>query len=216
MMTYTILQTEPVRRILGQVEIATIMKKIQGRRLKQTERNYLSRSIRPKLIASALLSKSGVLEAINRTPEDSSIVESNLSYYGYPMFGKPAKGARIPLEQLIVMVLDSYPSARYIEAIPVLIIKNRIDPFRLLDLASNHGIRNKVGYLIETAMMLKPLPHLRQLHEYLKVNKDKRIQHLVEGDTSFLADTSPRRVLDWNLLGRFFDEDFRRSAEAYL
>ena len=126
------------------------------------------------------------------------------------------KTRKIPIEELIINILIKHPQARFIEAIPIILIKNKIDKFRLLELASNYGIKNKIGYLLETALMIKPKPHLKDLLDYLKKNKEQEQSFLVEGDLDFLIKASPKRIRNWNLLGRFFDEDFRRNAEAYL
>ena len=97
-----------------------------------------------------------------------------------------------------------------------MIIKNKIDKFKLLELASNYGIKSKLGYLLETALIIRKTDSLKDLLLYLDENKEKEVSFLVEGDAEFLRKTSPARVKRWNLLGRFFDEDFIRNAEAYL
>jgi len=213
--------TEPIiERILGKVEIATIAKKIGGKKLKQTEKNYLYRSIRPKLAAAELLSQAKILKEINKHIRKNAFeIEYNLAAYGYEMISiqKPkGKLKKIPLEELIADILTRYSTSRYIEAIPILMIRNKINAFRLLELAVRLDIKNKIGYLLETAMMIKRLPYLEELLLYLKEAKDKKESFLAEGDYEFLAKTSPRRIRKWNLLGRFFDEDFRKNAEIYL
>lgn len=212
------LQDESVRKILGKVEIETIIKKMEGRRLKQTERNYLCRSIRPKLIAAGILSSENILQEINKNKkEDTALIEYNLSYYGYGLFSlKPKKTKIIPIEDLFIEILIKHPKARFIEAIPILILKNKINDFKLLELASRYGIKNKIGYLIETAFLIKKISYLKKLRDYLSKNKDAEQAFLVEGDYEFLSKTSPKRIKKWNLLGRFFDEDFFKNAEAYL
>jgi hypothetical protein len=212
------LKHETVRKILGKVEIETIVKKIEGIRLKQTERNYLYRSIRPKLVAASILAQENILGEINRdNREDASAIEYNLYHYGYEMISlKKKKGKIIPIEELIVKILVKFPKARYIEAIPIIIIKNRIDKFKLLELASNYGIKNKIGYLLETAMVIKRMNYLKDLLSYLYLNKDDETSFLVEGDYEFLSRESPARVRKWKLLGRFFDEDFVENAKVYL
>ena len=202
---------------MGKVEIETIIKKIQGRKLKQTEKNYLYRSIRPKLIAARMLAETDILKKINTGRRDSSMIEYNLSLYGFPLLVPLDKtGKKIPVEELITTILLYYPKPRYIEAIPIILIKNTINKYRLLDLASANGIKNKIGYLLETAFLIKPLPYLQETLEYLKMNKEQKVQMLAEGDADFLAETSRQRIRKWNLLGRFFDEDFHKLAGAYL
>ena len=212
------LKHETIRKILGKVEVETIIKKMEGRRLKQTERNYLYRSIRPKLVAASILAQENILEEINKdNREDASAIEYNLSHYGYEMISlKKKKGKIIPIEELIVKIPVKFPKARYIEAIPIIIIKNRIDKFKLLELASNYGIKNKIGYLLETAMVIKHMNYLKDLLSYLYLNKDDETSFLVEGDYEFLSRESPARVRKWKLLGRFFDEDFVENAKVYL
>ena len=208
---------EAMKRIFGKVEIKTITKKMNGKKLKQTERNYLYRSIRPKLIAIGLISQKGILKKINiKKTEDDSLIEYNLSIYGYDLIvcRKTAK-RKIPIEELAVKILESR-RARYIEALPVLLIKNDFDKFKLIELAAENKLKNKLGYILEIADMIKPNPKLKEMLEYLSKNKDKEIDFLVEGDYDFLLKTSPARVRKWNLLGRFFDDDFRKNAEAYL
>ncbi len=212
------LRHEAVRKIFGKVEIETIAKKMEGRKLKQTERNYLYRSIRPKLVAANILAHENILNEVNKdNREDAPAIEYNLSHYGYEMISlKKKKGKIIPVEELIATILFKLPKARFIEAIPIIIIKNRIDKFRLLELASNYGISNKIGYLLETAMMIKPVDYLKELLSYLDSNKNREVSFLVEGDYEFLSRESPARVKKWKLLGRFFDEDFANNAKVYL
>lgn len=210
-----------IRKIFGRVEIETIRKKIEGRKLKQTEKNYLYRSIRPKLIAADLVSQSGILKEINRNKkEDTSLIDYNLSSYGYDFVIPKDLGSRkikkIPIEELISEILTKHSNARYIEAIPIIIIKNKINIFKIFEAASKYGFKNKLGYLIETAMILKKMPYLENLLKYLDKNKDDEIDFLAEGEYEFLAKTSPKRVRKWNLLGRFFDDDFTAKSRTFL
>ena len=213
-----ILKEEVIRKIFGKVEIGTIIKKMEGKKLKQVERNYLYRSIRPKLIAASILHQGKVLQSINKdTREDNSIIEYNLSIYGYDLIHlRKQKSKKLDIEELIAKILIKYPHARFIEAIPLLFIKNKINKFKLLELASNYGIKNKIGYLLETAFILKPIPYLKDLMDYLRNNKDPEISFLHGDDYDYLKRTSPLRIRRWNLLGRFFDEDFLKLKEAYL
>jgi len=220
--------TDPsIRRILGKVEIETIMKRMKGRKLKQTERNYLSRSIRPKLIAAKLLTESKILEKIQK-PDRSleKIIIYNLSAYGYDLIAlrKIPKQKKISIENLIGIIIAKNPKPRFIEAIPILLLKNKIDKFKLVETAYEYDINNELGYIIETAVILSEEFRIKQdlkdLLDYLKRNKKKNIKYLGEEKDSeyrqFLKKTSPKRVKKWNLLGRFFDDDFIEGAEALL
>ncbi|MEK6920720.1 MAG: hypothetical protein AABX82_02465, partial [Nanoarchaeota archaeon] len=82
--------------------------------------------------------------------------------------------------------------------------------------ASEFHIKNEIGYMIETAFLIKPLPELKKLLSFLKRNKDKKLAFLAEGDYEFLIKTTPERLRNWNLLGRFFDNDFYKKAKVIL
>lgn len=214
-------------RILGKVEIETIIKRINGKKLKQTERNYLSRSIRPKLMAARLLSEAKILEKIQMPDRslDKKII-FNLSKSGYELIlpAKIKKQKTISAEELIALILAKMPVPRFIEAIPVLLLKNKIDKFKLVEISCKYDINNQLGYLIDITLMiakkLKIKSDFGELLRYLKNNKGKEIKSLGEEKDAeyqeFLMKSSPKRIREWNLLGRFFDDDFIKTAEVYL
>jgi len=216
-----------IRRILGDVEIATIIKRMKGKKLEQTERNYLSRSIRPKLIAAKLLTQEKILEKIRRPNKSlEKMILYNLSKYGYEMISlkEIKKQFTMPIEDLIAAIITKIPKPRFIEAIPILLLKNKIDKFKLVEIAKEYDIKNELGYLIETTIILtkkfKIRKDLNDLLTYLMNNKEREIKYLGEEKDSkymdFLLKTSPKRIRKWNLLGRFFDEDFIKNAGAYI
>jgi hypothetical protein len=129
---------------------------------------------------------------------------------------KKMRHKMMEMEALITEILTRFPSARNIEAIPILIAKNICNPFALFEQAIKHDLKNQIGYLLEISLMLKKDKGLVPLLDYLRKNKDPEERALVDGDTDFLRKTSPPRVKKWNLLGRFFDDDFRRLGEVYL
>lgn len=217
-------------RILGRVEIETIIKRINGKKLKQTERNYLSRSIRPKLIAAKLLTEAKILEKIN-APDlslDKKII-FNLSKHGYELIlpGKIKKQKKISVEELIALILAKMPVPRFIEAIPILLLKNKVDKFKLVEISCKHGINNQLGYLVEITILIAKKLKMKTdfdgfygLLMYLKNNKNKEVKSLGEEKDKdyqeFLMTSSPKRVRRWYLLGRFFDDDFIKTAKVYL
>jgi len=218
------LPNQNISRILGAVEIKTIEKRLKGKTLKQTERNYLSRSIRPKLLAAKILTDAKILDRIQRPNKKNydRMISYNLAKYGYELVQtkENKKQQIISLTELIALILTKRSSIRYIEAIPILLIKNEIDPFELLEVASKYDIKNKIGYLLETAdMIAKEKKQFRDLIKYLKRHKTEKILTLGEEKDEeymeFIEKTTPKRLKKWNLLGRFFDDDFFRLAEVY-
>jgi len=221
------LDREQLLLLFGEREIETILKRRAGRSLTQTERNYLSASIRPKLRAIHAIEQFHLLPEINHRKEHISRQDIifNLSSCGYELITPYAsgKGKKIPLEELIMHILLQYPEARFIEAIPLLLLKQEIDPFKLLELATCFQMKNQLGFLLETALSLsKPISkkeELQNLLRYLRKNKEKE-QHLLGEDfgkeyKEFLTKSSSPRMASWHLLGRFFDEDFKMMARTY-
>lgn len=227
----TLMETESIHRILGKVEIDTVIKRIEGKKLKQTERNYLSRSIRPKLMAASILCQERILEKISR-PKKIDIknqIISNLSLYGYNLITiyKIKKQRKLSIYELITKILVQAPSSRFIEAIPIILIKNKINPCTLLEFAVKYDLKNKIGYLLETSFIiakklkLRNINYLIDLLKYLKTTKDNEIGFLIEKPEDkayidFLNKASPKRIKEWNLLGRFFDKDFIKNAKTYI
>lgn len=223
-------QNEDIHRILGDVEIDTIIKKINGRKLKQVERNYLSRSIRPKLMGAKLLTQQSILDLIQKTSKvKKSNIIFNLSKFGYDLISNYnfSYEENLKLEELITIIITDCPESRYIESIPILILKNKVNPFSLLELALKYNIKNQIGYLLETSFIIakkfkisEKIEYLKDLLNYLELYKEKEFITLgYDSDNlykEFLRKTSPNRIKKWNLLGRYFDEDFIKNAEVYL
>lgn len=209
--TIIIVMLSELRPLFGKVECDTLAKRIRGSPLTQTERNYMYRSIRPKLYAAQHASR---LKLLQKSFVHTINIPANLHHYGYSMFGV-SKGRIIPLEELIIHILAFDKKARHIEALPIVLCKNTVDSFRLLELATLHSCKNTLGYIIEVALMLSSKSQLKNLHTYLWKHKDIGIFTLGIGKDSFLDATSPSRVKKWNLRGRFFDQDFKKLGELY-
>src|SRR3989344_5780088 len=222
-------ENEAIQKILGKVEIETIIKKINGTKLKQVERNYLSRSIRPKLIGSALLTQQNILESIQRSHKaNRNFIIFNLAKYGYNLIHNHPSNSKdkiIELEHLISYILSECPEPRFIEAIPILLLKNKINPYLLLEISLNKDIKNQMGYLLETAFIIgnkfnlnNKIFYLKDLLKYLEIHKnEERILGKEEDEKYklFLRKTRPARMKKWNLLGRYFDKDFISLGETY-
>jgi hypothetical protein len=189
-----------------------------------------------KVIIEYLLKNNDVIimgnKKISRIPKqayelkhtDRETILYNLSYYGYDLISikKIAKKPIMPIEELITNIIIRYPEARFIEAIPTLILKNRIDKFELNKKAFQYGLQNKIGFFIELAFKLaerkkKDLSYLKELLNKLKKEKGEEKQYITppdSADNEFLERNTPAIMKKWNLRGRFALEDFYK--EAYL
>jgi hypothetical protein len=123
------------------------------------------------------------------------------------------------LEDLIIEILIRYPEARFIEAIPILIIKNKLDPFELYRKAYQYRLINKLGFLLEmTFDICKKIKRnfiLKDLLQECTLKKEREISYFTSiQDKKFLEKTTPANMKKWNLRGRFLFSDFYK--EEYL
>lgn len=143
---------------------------------------------------------------------------SSLSHYGYDIISLKniRKQNILSLNDLIIDILIRYPEARFIEAIPTLMIKNRIDYFELYRKAYDYRLVNIIGFLIEISFILagkRDISYLKPLLDELKKQKEDKIYYL--GDIrkrDFLEKRTPNIMKKWNLRGIFSVDDFRKEA----
>lgn len=146
----------------------------------------------------------------------------NLSHYGYELITTRRINEKriLPLEELLIQILIRYPEARLIEAIPILMLKNRIDKFELYRKAYDYNLINKMGFLAEIACILarkrgRKSEDLKELMRALKQKREESISCLSAlKDNAFLEKTTPEIMKGWNLRGRFSLKDF--DKEEYL
>lgn len=158
---------------------------------------------------------------IKMQPINKKRIIYNLSYYNYDLisYEKIKKYNIMPIENLIIEILTRYPEARFIEAIPFLIIKNKIDFFELYRKAYEFKLINKIGFLLKNAFIIAKkkginIDYLKNLLKELKDKKEKQIQYLssFQEDKEFLEKTTTPLMKEWNLRGRFSTEDFLKEA----
>ena len=158
-----------------------------------------------------------ILTKVNREE-----ILSNLSYYGYDLIStKIIRHSRaIPIEELIVSILIKYPEARFIESIPILLIKNKINKFKLYRLAYDFNLINKIGFLLEIAIKIskkinKEIHDIEELYLQFKKDKIKQLDYLTNLKNKKFLDKNTASVMKkWNLRGLFSFNDFYK--EVYL
>jgi len=139
-----------------------------------------------------------------------------LSHYGYELISyKPIHKAKlISIEDLMMAILIKFPEARFIEAIPILLINKRIDSFELYRKTYDFGLINKMGYLLEIALIIakkfkRDISYLKLLLLAFEQKKNEHVQFFsMLQNRKFLERTTPELMKKWNLRGRFMLEDF--------
>jgi len=118
-----ILELTKLRQILSDREIEVVRKRLQNQHITQTESNYLSRSIRPKLKAAQIATSLGLLSLLNyrrkKYERENKIIKNKLLDY----FNKNLNKAIIKA----VVLYGSYVQNRHTNYrdIDVLIILNK-------------------------------------------------------------------------------------------
>lgn len=160
----------------------------------------------------------------NEKPDqiDRDAIILSLAHYGYELLTatKIKEKKILPLEELLIQILIRYPEARLIEAIPILMLKNKMDKFELYRKAYDYSLINKMGFLAEIACILarkrgRKSQGLKELLHAFELRKEKPISSFSAlKDEAFLEKTTPRIMKKWNLRGRFSLRDF--DKEEYL
>ena len=143
----------------------------------------------------------------------------NLSHYGYDLITltRPKKQEILPLEELILQILIRFPETRFIEAIPILMIKNKLDQFELYRAAYDNDLINKLGFLLEASFKIaknknQNISYLRELFQNLILKKNPTIQRFSNSkDVAYLKKNTPLEMKKWNLIGLFSFHDFHEA-----
>lgn len=144
-------------------------------------------------------------------------IQFNLSRFGYSSFlqGRTEKESeKISIETLIAAILLKQ-DIRLIEAVPILMAKNKINQRSLLFLSKKYGLVNKVGFLLGiTGALLKDDARKSEIKEilvhYTRLKSDE--------EESFIPD--PKRgswelAKDWKIITNLSMEDFKEKARLY-
>ena len=143
----------------------------------------------------------------------------SLSHYGYDLIllKKAGKHRILPIVELMMQILIRFPEARFVEAIPALILKNGIDKFELYRQAYDYGLTNKIGFLLEIAFELAKtknidIRYLKDLLQHFKGKKQRTAQYFsIIEDKKFLQENTPKEMKNWNLMGLFSIKDFKEA-----
>ncbi len=152
----------------------------------------------------------------------------SLRQYGFPMFFpyKEGRHRRIPLEDLIIRILENSTDARFIYGIPVMIAKNKINYIALLNKANSKRIQNRLGWIIEEILNSFKSVGIEKDRSRLKglIRKIKKTdsEHYVSLDPEIESDRVYGLALRsdiarrWNILTAYDTSDFVRILRIYI
>lgn len=160
-------------------QFEVLIKRIGGRRLSQTEKNYLSKAIKSKLKAAASIKHLGLDRVYEHEKKKafgdiiSSYKESGIDLIGY----KPSKGRALSPTKIAEMILDDYQEIdeRIADLLPIYLSKNKdkIDLFEIYSFVIERGIINFTGYIFEIAYSFSRHEGFKRLIDSLYTIKDK-------------------------------------------
>lgn len=133
-----------------------LVKKFENKKLSQTERNYLSNSIKSKIKGVLALKHLNLFQIYLKENKKKLILSIIASYrgYGINLFGyENLEGKQIAPTELVKAVLNNYQDVdtRIADLLPVYISKNKnkINLFEIYDFAVENSLVNLTGYIFE-------------------------------------------------------------------
>lgn len=144
-------------------------------------------------------------------------LQFNLSRFGYSGFLKghmERQAEKFSIETLIAAIMPKQ-DIRLIEAIPILMAKNKINQRSLFFLSKKYGLINKAGFLLEiTKELLKDNEKKSEIEEIL----ERYRKFKSDEEESFIPGSkmgSWKLAGDWKIITNLSMMDFREKARLY-
>lgn len=105
---------------------------------------------------SYVLSERAMLEAesLSSLPEDEDNLAAHLKELGAPLTGSSRKSRTFSPEAVVLGVLRVVPSSRMLECLPAVLYKKDLDHEKLLRVAKERGLANRLGFVVDVAVTL--------------------------------------------------------------
>jgi len=103
----------------------------------------------------------------------------SLEHYGYPLISHvPLEQGRVlPVETLVLEILDKTTHIREAEGIPIILSRTGVSPKTLTANARRRGLTRKTGYICELALRLFEETGITENREELKTAADELYPH---------------------------------------
>ena len=179
-----------------------------------------------------LLSERALPEAdsLPDLPEEGDNLAAHLKELGAPLTGPSTKYRSFRPEAVVLGVLRAVPSSRMVECLPGLLFKRELDHTKLLRLAKQRGLVNRLGFVVDAAATLAEenrdwvkLSRLRALSSKLWTERYKEAEEFLMREPpkdpefrNWLKRKTPRAGKRWGVYGAYslerFREAFKRAA----
>lgn len=179
-----------------------------------------------------LLSERAPLEAesLSSLPQDEDNLAAHLKELGAPLTGSSRKNRSFSPEAVVLGVLRAVPSSRMVECLPGLLLNKDMDSEKLLRLAKERGLVNRLGFVVDAAVTLaeesrdrEKASRLRTLSKKLWMERHKEAEEFLMSEApedpefrNWLKKKTPGPGKKWGVYGAYslerFREAFRRAA----
>lgn len=170
------------------------------------------------------------VEPLFSLPENADNLAAHLKGLGAPLTGPSRKKRPFSPEAVVLGVLRMVPSSRMVECLPGLLVRRDMHHDKLLRLAKERGLVNRLGFVVDVAAILAEESGDRQRASRLDALSRKLWNERDEKNEEFLMNEAPedpefrnwvkKKSLPpgkkWGVYGAYslerFREAFRRTA----
>lgn len=160
-------------------------------------------------------------------PEDGDNLAAHLKELGAPLTGPSRKSRAFSPEAVVLGVLRRVPSSRMVECLPGLLFKKEMDHEKLLRVAKQRGLVNRLGFVVDVAVTLaeekgdrEKASRLRALSNKLWTERHKEAEEFLMSEApedpelrNWLKKKTPRAGKKWGVYGAYSRERFREALK---
>ena len=209
-----------VPALFTEIQYRVLLKQLQRQKLTQTEKNYLSKAIKAKLIAAAQIKHINIFRQQRRKKGIQAAIVASYLKSGIGLFGYHRKTRAMPPVAAVKAVLENIDQldARIADLLPVYIFKNqdKINLFEIYSYAVENSLTNLTGYLFEIVQKHQFSRELKEFLSCLEKQKENmpvlRDQRYLQIAGSIKQDFLSRK---WNIITLNTLEDYKRYFAEY-
>jgi transcriptional regulator with XRE-family HTH domain len=163
-------------------------------------------------------------KSLSSLPENEDNLAAHLKELGAPLTGTSDK-TRVFSPEAVVLGALRAPSARMVESVPGVLCRNALSHEKLLRLATERGLVNRLGFMVDVALRLARERHGERASELSRLSKrlwlkrrrdaeDFLMQEMTD-DAEFrtwLKRKTPAAGKRWRVFGAYSMERFRDAA----
>lgn len=185
-----------------------------------------------RVTVCSLLSERATAEVkpLSALPEDVENLAAHLKGLGAPLTGPSRKNRSFSPEAVVLGVLRLVPSSRMVECLPGLLLRQAMNDQKLLRLARERGLVNRLGFVVDVAKAVaeengnrEKVSRLHTLSKKLWSERDREAQEFLMSEApedpefrNWVKKKTPLPGKKWGVYGAYslerFREAFKRAA----